>query len=233
MQVPDGVELVASQVSGDVEARDLHSDVTANSVSGDVFVSTTGVAEAHTVSGSLDIEMGSLDWKRLDFKTVSGDITLRLPEGLATDVDFESLSGDLDSDFDMKLQGRHERRWVGARVRGTIGDGGGRSLTLNTVSGDVNLRRVADTAPLAARPRRARTFAMRADVTVIGGGIVGLATAQALVQRRAPGPRGPAGEGARARPPSEHAQFAACCTRGSSTSPAPRRRGWPETASGA
>jgi len=141
VKVPDGVELIASQVSGDVEARDLRSNVTANSVSGDVFVSTTGVAEAHTVSGSLDIEMGSLDWKHLDFKTVSGDITLRLPAGLATDVDFESLSGDLDTDFDLKLQGRRSRRWVGAHVQGTIGDGGGRSLTLNTVSGDVRLRR--------------------------------------------------------------------------------------------
>lgn len=141
VKVPEGVRLDAMQVSGDVEARDLRSDVNASSVSGDVFVSTSGVAEAHTVSGSLDIEMGSLDWKDLDFKTVSGDITLRLPAGLATDVDFESLSGDLDTDFDLKLQGRRSRRWVGAHVRGTIGDGGGRSLTLNTVSGDVTLRR--------------------------------------------------------------------------------------------
>lgn len=142
VKVPEGVDLVASEVSGDVEATDLGSNVTANSVSGDVTVSTTGVAEAHSVSGSLDIEMGSMDWKRLDFKTVSGDITLRLPDALATDVDFESLSGDLDSDFDMKLEGRRQRRWVGARVRGVIGDGGGRSLTLNTVSGDVTLRRM-------------------------------------------------------------------------------------------
>lgn len=141
VRVPEGVELVASQVSGDVEARDLRGDVTASSVSGDVHVSTTGVAEAHTVSGSLDILMGSLDWTRLDFRTVSGDITLRLPESLSTDIAFESLSGDLDTDFDLRLEGRRSRRWVGSRVRGTIGDGGGRSLTLETVSGDVRLHK--------------------------------------------------------------------------------------------
>lgn len=141
VKVPDGVELMASQVSGNVEARDLHSDVRASTVSGDVYVSTTGVARAHAVSGDLDIEMGSLDWKDLDFKTVSGDITLRLPADLATDVDFESISGDLDTDFDITLQGRNRRRWVGAKIRGSIGDGGGRSLSLNTVSGDVSIRR--------------------------------------------------------------------------------------------
>jgi DUF4097 and DUF4098 domain-containing protein YvlB len=128
-------------VSGDVEARDLRSDVTAGTVSGDVVVSTTGVARASAVSGSLDIQMGGLDWRDLSFHTVSGDITLRLPESFAAEVDFESVSGDLDSDFEVRLNATR-RRWVGQKLRGTIGDGGGRSLSLNTVSGDVRLRTI-------------------------------------------------------------------------------------------
>jgi DUF4097 and DUF4098 domain-containing protein YvlB len=104
-----------------------------------VSVSTTGEGWGSTVSGDIDVAMGSLDWKDMDFHTVSGDITLRLPAAFAADVDFESLSGDIDSDFDMKLIGRQSRRWVGAHVRATIGDGGNRSLTLKTVSGDVRL----------------------------------------------------------------------------------------------
>lgn len=140
VKVPVGVEFVGKTVSGDVEARDLRSDVTAEAVSGDVVVSTTGVAHASAVSGSLDVEMGSLDWRDLSFHTVSGDITLTLPEALATDVDFESVSGDLHSDFDVRITSPQRRRWVGAKVRGTIGDGGSRSLSLKTVSGDVRLR---------------------------------------------------------------------------------------------
>lgn len=141
VRVPDGAKLVASQVSGDVEALGLRADVEASAVSGDVTVSTTGVAEAESVSGSLDIEMGSLDWTRLDFETVSGDITLRLPEGLSTDIEFESINGDLDTDFSLQLTGRQGRRWVGSHVRGTIGEGGGRSLTVETVSGDLRILR--------------------------------------------------------------------------------------------
>jgi hypothetical protein len=140
VRVPAGVELIATTVTGDVEAHGLRSNVTAHSVSGDVAVSTTGVVEAGTVSGSLDVAMGSLDWNRLAFNTVSGDITLRLPEGLGAEVDFESLSGDLDTDFDLQVDRRRNGRFVGSRVEGTIGDGG-RALSFHTVSGDVRLLR--------------------------------------------------------------------------------------------
>ena len=91
-----------------------------------------------TVSGTIDIEMGSDDWDDLHFSTVSGDITLFLPAGLDAEIEFESLSGDFRSDFDVEIESRRER-WIGARMRGTIGDGG-RQLSFNTVSGDVRLR---------------------------------------------------------------------------------------------
>lgn len=139
VQVPAGVELVAATVSGDVDARGLQSDVEASSVSGSVTVSTTGVARASTVSGELDIEMGSLDWDRLSFHTVSGDITLRVPEDLDAQVEFESLSGDFHTDFDMAMRQRRHR-WVGSEVSGRIGQGS-RDLAFKTVSGDVRLRR--------------------------------------------------------------------------------------------
>ncbi len=140
VRVPEGVELIATVVTGDVEAHGLRSDVTARSVSGDVAVSTSGVVDAGTVSGSLDVAMGSLDWSRLRFNTVSGDITVRLPEGLGAEVDFQSLSGELDTDFDLRVDRRRDGRWVGSRVEGTIG-AGGRELAFHTVSGDVRLLR--------------------------------------------------------------------------------------------
>jgi hypothetical protein len=141
VRVPVGVEFKAALVSGDIEARGLRSLVRANTVSGDIDVSTTEKAWANTVSGSIDVEMGSSEWSDLEFRTVSGDITLWLPAGLETDVDFQSLTGDIDSDFDITLVGRQKRSWIGSNVEGYIGDKGRRSLTFNTVSGDVRLRR--------------------------------------------------------------------------------------------
>lgn len=140
VSLPEGTRFLGAMVTGDIDVRDVRSDVEASTVTGDVTVSTTGVARAHTVSGSVDVSMGSTDWRDLDFNTVSGDITLRFPSGLDTDVDFSSLSGDFESDFDVTLRGQARRQWVGARVRGTIGEGG-RSLSVKTVSGDVRLVR--------------------------------------------------------------------------------------------
>ena len=91
------------------------------------------------MSGSIDIEIGSADWDDLSFSTVSGDITLSLPRGIDTEVEFESLSGDFSADFDVRIESQRDR-WIGSRLRGTIGDGG-RRLSFNTVSGDVRLRR--------------------------------------------------------------------------------------------
>jgi len=139
VKLPAGVDFVGNTVSGDVDVSDVRSDVRASTVSGNVSVTTTGKGWGSTVSGDIDVEMGSLDWKDMDFHTVSGDITLRLPAAFAADVDFESLSGDIDSDFDLTLTGRQAHRWVGAHVQATIGGGGDRSLTLKTVSGDVRL----------------------------------------------------------------------------------------------
>lgn len=141
VRVPAGVGFHGSMVSGDIDARNLRSEVKANTVNGDIFVSTTEKARGNTVSGSIEIEMGATDWDELDFKTVSGDITLWLPEAIATDVDFESLSGDIRSDFDITTTRQRSRRWVGAALEGYIGTRGQRSLSFNTVSGDVELRR--------------------------------------------------------------------------------------------
>lgn len=138
VRVPAGVELDASVVSGDVQARDLDSDVRARTVSGDVFVSTSGVGWGKTVSGDIEIAMGSRDFGDMDFATVSGDIVLTLPADVAADVDFESLSGDFESDLPLLVTSRRDR-FVGSRVEGRLG-AGGPHLGFKTVSGDVRLR---------------------------------------------------------------------------------------------
>ena len=140
VRLPAGVDFEGAVVSGDIDAEGLRSDVSVNTVDGTISVVTTGRAWANSVSGDIEIDMGDFSGGDLDFNTVSGDITLWLPADFAADVEFSSLSGDFDTDFDMDIQNRNERRWVGSKVEGTIG-GGGRDLSFNTVSGDVALRR--------------------------------------------------------------------------------------------
>ena len=139
VRLPAGVEFEGMIVSGDIRAEGLRSDVSVNTVDGGISVVTTGRAWANTVSGDIEIEMSDFGGGELDFNTVSGDITLWLPSDFSADVEFSSLSGDFDTDFDMDIRSKKDR-WIGSHIRGTIG-GGGRDLSINTVSGDVELLR--------------------------------------------------------------------------------------------
>ena len=137
VKVPANVRFHGQTVNGDVEAMGMGSDVELYTVNGGVQLSTSGYAEASTVNGSIEAELGRADWDGdVDFHTVNGGITLTLPSTLSTEVRAETVNGDIDSDFPLLVVGRFGPR----HVRGTIGSGG-RRLELGTVNGSIRLRK--------------------------------------------------------------------------------------------
>jgi hypothetical protein len=138
VQVPAGVRFNGQTVNGEMSAEGLKADVKASTVNGSVRVSTTGLAEASTVNGSVYAQMGRADWTDdLEFSTVNGGITLILPSGqLDTEIRANTVNGDIETDWPMTVSGRFSQR----RLRGTIG-AGGRGLTLSTVNGEIRLKK--------------------------------------------------------------------------------------------
>lgn len=138
VRVPRGVLFAGRTVNGSVRAIDMTADVKATTVNGSVRVRTTGLAEATTVNGSVTVRMGRANWADdLAFSTVNGAILLEMPEELNAEVEASTVNGSLSSDWPMTVRGR----WGPRRMNGKIGNGG-RSLSLNTVNGDIELRRV-------------------------------------------------------------------------------------------
>jgi hypothetical protein len=137
VRVPAGVRFTGKTVNGRVEAEGLSADVEARTVNGGINVSTTGLARATTVNGSIRVLMGRADWTdELEFKTVNGGIDLSVPASLSAQVQVKTVNGDISTDFPMTVTGTFSKR----RLNGTIG-GGGRDLRLETVNGSVQLRR--------------------------------------------------------------------------------------------
>jgi len=137
VKVPAGVRFAGRTVNGDVTTDQLSGDVDVTTVNGDLEIGTSGVAEATTVNGSIEVRMGRADWSgSLDFTTVNGSITVYLPADLSTDIEAQTVNGDLESDFPLTVSGRFGMR----RIRGTIG-AGGRTLELKTVNGSIKLRK--------------------------------------------------------------------------------------------
>jgi len=157
-RVPAGVQFDGSMVSGDVEVSGLTARVEVNSVSGDVAVRNVhGDVSAHSVSGratlqgvdgqaveattvSGDVEFGGPVHAggRYAFRSVSGELTLRVDGALNAHVSMGTVSGEIDSDFPITLSGggRFGRR----NLDFNIGTGDAR-LELSTVSGDFHLKR--------------------------------------------------------------------------------------------
>jgi len=137
VRVPEGVRFVGRTVNGSVEAAGLTADAEVYSVNGGVSVTSSGLARAETVNGTITAAMGRADWTGpLAFKTVNGSITVELPASTGARVEARTVNGGIDSDFPLTVIGRFGPR----RVTGTIG-GGGRDLTLETVNGGIHIRR--------------------------------------------------------------------------------------------
>lgn len=138
--VVDGTRgaLGANTVSGEVVVRDHGGDLTLNSVSGELAASgALSRVHANTVSGelALDVTAGS---SSIDVTSVSGDVTLRLPQGEGVHVTANAVSGRLVVDGEEHGGGSIP----GRRVDVTTGDGRSR-VSATSVSGHVTLLRGA------------------------------------------------------------------------------------------
>ena len=137
VHVPAGVNFGGRTVNGSVEAESLSGDAEGHTVNGSVRMSTTGLALANTVNGSITVTMGRADWPNgAKFSTVNGSITLHVPSSLSAELRASTLNGQIETDFPITVTGEMSRR----RLRGTIGSGGPQ-LNLSTVNGSIKLFR--------------------------------------------------------------------------------------------
>jgi len=138
VKLPKGMQMSAHSVSGNVSVVGAEGDVRAGSVSGDVRMERLRASSvrATSVSGDVTVTVDALTaMGDLKFTSVSGNVTVELPKGTDADVTMRSVSGSLDSDFPLTLNGRMSRNRLEARI-----GKGGRDLEVTTVSGDVRLR---------------------------------------------------------------------------------------------
>jgi DUF4097 and DUF4098 domain-containing protein YvlB len=129
------IDTGSGQVSGSqLSARSIHVDTG----SGDIELTAVTCPEValETGSGSIATEVRG-PVRDLALETGSGDISVRAPASLAGEVEIETASGEIETDFPIQVT-RHARD----HVVGRIGDGVGR-VAIETGSGDVRLLKSA------------------------------------------------------------------------------------------
>jgi hypothetical protein len=130
--------VVASTGNGDLEVEGARGPVRASTGNGRIFVSTSaGPVSANTGNGDIDVRMQSLSaGGDMEFRSGSGAVRVTLPADFNGDVDASTGSGDLHTDFAIRLIGRLDPQ----HMRGTIGTGG-RMLRLSTGNGRLEIRK--------------------------------------------------------------------------------------------
>ncbi|HYT64821.1 MAG TPA: DUF4097 family beta strand repeat-containing protein [Vicinamibacterales bacterium] len=132
--------LESSSVSGDVILRRVNARrIDAGSVSGNVKLDDLQCdrVSANSTSGSVGFVGALARNGRYELKSFSGEVRLYLSGNAGFEVDANSFSGDIRSDFDIVTRGtqtnRRGRRTV---LNGTFGDGSA-VLDLTTFSGSI------------------------------------------------------------------------------------------------
>jgi lia operon protein LiaG len=121
--------------SGEVTVSDLRtSQLSIETGSGDIQVTALIAPQVslETGSGAVTADVGGEVWN-VDVETGSGDITLKLPPTLGAEVDIETSSGEIETDFEVSVT-RHARD----HMTGRIGDGRGK-IAIETGSGGIKL----------------------------------------------------------------------------------------------
>ncbi len=144
-------------VSGDIEVKEVRGDSHLKTVSGEVTVqSAQGEIYAETISGDIELlgvsgalvikvntMSGSVDYAgdlpkdgHYYFKSHSGDIIVAIPSGAAFDLDVKTFSGKIQTDFEITVSGRLDKKSLAGSV-----NGGGAEIDIKTFSGDVRLEK--------------------------------------------------------------------------------------------
>jgi len=128
-----------SSVSGDVKVTGVTGRLNASAVSGDVHITdVSGSVSASAVSGDVKVEITRLDGSDdMKFNSVSGNVSVMLPDSLDADVDMSSFSGSIKTDFAIEV--KSERFGSRHSAHAKLGDGS-RRLKMSSVSGDLSLR---------------------------------------------------------------------------------------------
>lgn len=124
--------------NGDVDVRDAKASVHVTTGNGRITVGTNeGPVDARTGNGDIEVAMTRLRAvEDMTFSTGSGDVRVTLPAGYSGELDASTGNGEVQSDFELKVQGRMNPH----RVRATIGEGGPR-LRLSTGNGRLEIRK--------------------------------------------------------------------------------------------
>ena len=140
----EGGEIIVSNITGNLELSNVQGPITASGISGSVI--------AESVNAAIDLAFVSIDEVTASsMETVNGELTVRLPANLGTQIHLDTAQGEIISDFEVDVQpskpvitrntdgGGSEVR-IESVIIANI-NGGGPIIRMNSLNGDIHIRK--------------------------------------------------------------------------------------------
>lgn len=136
-------DITVTTVSGDLAASELSGTLVARTTSGDATVANSRLRRwsISTVSGDFTLDTPLNRDEHCTAKTVSGDLQLLVPADTGATVQLRSISGSVSCELPAEIIKSGRRHWQG-RI-----NGGGGHVEMNSVSGDLRIRRTGQPGP--------------------------------------------------------------------------------------
>ena len=121
--------------SGNLDSTALVSkESIVDSTSGEINIAgTPGDINATSSSGNVDLEYTDFS-NKVDIRTTSGEVTLKLPGSAGFNLDYSGTSGDVECAFPITVTGSRADN----KLKGTVGSGEG-AIKVRTTSGNLNI----------------------------------------------------------------------------------------------
>jgi hypothetical protein len=132
-------DVYIKSVSGDIEATDIKGSIELSSLSGEIDlkdVSDARSVAAKTISGNITYVGSILAGGNYELKSFSGNVEMKIPAASAFDIEANTRSGVIETDFPVEVSGKISSK----EIHGSVNKGGAR-IRLTSFSGDIEFRK--------------------------------------------------------------------------------------------
>jgi DUF4097 and DUF4098 domain-containing protein YvlB len=129
--------------SSNISVSDMKNEIDIENCHGINLKNVSGPLVLSTIAGDINITFSTLVMvidKPFSINSVSGEIDITLPSKTATNIEMGTVNGSFYSDFDLSNTQKEMKRVGGNHLSAAL-NGGGFKLSIETVSGNIYLRK--------------------------------------------------------------------------------------------
>ena len=144
IKVPDNFSIEVDNEcghAGDVSVQAIKGEVAVKNCNSIKVKDVSGPLVLSTISGNININFTSISKERpISLASISGEIDVTIPARSGIDLELETISGGIYSDFDFPNDDKKMKRIGGNSIKSQL-NGGGASVKITNISGNIYFRK--------------------------------------------------------------------------------------------